>query len=93
MKYRAIVQEKDGWWIGWLVEIPGVNTQEKTRGELINMVIRFTDLCLISSIILISAAVNVLTTDRFDIHRLLNKPIEQLTMIPKGSMAPTIHIL
>ncbi len=52
------------------------------------MVIRFTDLCLISSIILISAAVNVLTTDRFDIHRLLYKPIEQLTMIPKGSMAP-----
>ena len=35
MKYRAIVQEKNGWWIGWLVEIPGVNAQEKTREELI----------------------------------------------------------
>lgn len=35
MKYRAIIQEKDGWWIGWLVEIPGVNAQEKTLEELI----------------------------------------------------------
>jgi predicted RNase H-like HicB family nuclease len=35
MKYRAIIQEKDGWWIGWLVEISGVNAQEKTREKLI----------------------------------------------------------
>lgn len=24
-----------GWWVGWLVDIPGVNAQEKTREELI----------------------------------------------------------
>lgn len=35
MKYRAIIQQKDDWWIGWLVDIPGVNAQEKTRDELI----------------------------------------------------------
>jgi predicted RNase H-like HicB family nuclease len=35
MKYRAIIQEKDGWWIGWMADIPGVNAQEKTRDELI----------------------------------------------------------
>ncbi len=28
MKHRAIVQKND-WWIGWLVEIPGVNAQKK----------------------------------------------------------------
>jgi len=33
--YRAIIQEKDVWWIGWLVDIPGVNAQEKTCEELI----------------------------------------------------------
>lgn len=35
MKYRAFVKESGGWWIGWLVDVPGVNAQEKTRDELI----------------------------------------------------------
>ena len=35
MKYRAIVKKADGWWIGWLVDLPGVNAQEKTKIELI----------------------------------------------------------
>lgn len=35
MKYRAVVKQCDGWWIGWLVDLPGVNAQEKTREELI----------------------------------------------------------
>ncbi len=35
MKYRAIIKKVDGWWIGWLVDLPGVNAQEKTRDELI----------------------------------------------------------
>ena len=35
MKYRAIIKEVDDWWIGWLVDLPGVNAQEKTREELI----------------------------------------------------------
>jgi predicted RNase H-like HicB family nuclease len=33
--YTAIVKEADGWWIGWIEEIPGVNCQESTREELI----------------------------------------------------------
>jgi predicted RNase H-like HicB family nuclease len=33
--YTAIVKEADGWWIGWIEEIPGVNCQERTREELI----------------------------------------------------------
>ncbi len=35
MKYRAIVKQSDGWWIGWLLDLPGVNAQERTRDELL----------------------------------------------------------
>ena len=35
MKYRAIVKQSDGWWIGWLLDLPGVNAQERTREELV----------------------------------------------------------
>ena len=35
MQYRAIIKKSDGWWIGWLVDLPGVNAQEKTREKLI----------------------------------------------------------
>jgi predicted RNase H-like HicB family nuclease len=35
MKYRAIVKQKGDWWIGWLVDLPGVNAQERTKEELI----------------------------------------------------------
>ena len=34
MKYRAIIKKSDDWWIGWLVDLPGVNAQEKTKAEL-----------------------------------------------------------
>lgn len=35
MDYRAFVKKSGGWWIGWLVDVPGVNAQEKTREEVI----------------------------------------------------------
>jgi predicted RNase H-like HicB family nuclease len=35
MKYRAVIKQSDGWRIGWLVDLPGVNAQERTREELI----------------------------------------------------------
>lgn len=35
MKYRAIVKQSQGWWIGWLLDLPGVNAQERTREEVI----------------------------------------------------------
>lgn len=34
MKYRAIIKKSGEWWIGWLVDLPGVNAQERTRNEL-----------------------------------------------------------
>jgi len=36
MKYRAVIKQVDGWWIGWLVDLPGVNGQEKTQEKLID---------------------------------------------------------
>jgi len=33
-EYTAIVKQEDGWWVGWVEEIPGVNCQEKTCDEL-----------------------------------------------------------
>jgi predicted RNase H-like HicB family nuclease len=34
--YTAVVQEADGWWIGWVEEVPGVNSQGQTREELLD---------------------------------------------------------
>jgi predicted RNase H-like HicB family nuclease len=33
--FNAVVKQNDGWWIGWVEEIPGVNCQGKTRVELL----------------------------------------------------------
>ena len=39
MKYRAIVKRTQDWWIGWLVDLPGVNAQERTREEVLESLI------------------------------------------------------
>ena len=33
--YTALIKQDDGWWIGWIEEIPGVNCQERTKEELL----------------------------------------------------------
>jgi predicted RNase H-like HicB family nuclease len=33
--FTAVVKQDEGWWIGWIEEIPGVNSQGKTRAELL----------------------------------------------------------
>ena len=35
MEYTAIINNIEGWWVGWIEEIPGVNCQEKTKIELL----------------------------------------------------------
>ncbi len=35
MQLKAVIKKSNGWWIGWLVDLPGVNAQEKSREELI----------------------------------------------------------
>jgi predicted RNase H-like HicB family nuclease len=34
--YTAVVQKNDEWWIGWVEEVPGVNSQGRTREELLD---------------------------------------------------------
>jgi predicted RNase H-like HicB family nuclease len=34
-EYKAIVQRDGKWWVGWIEEVPGVNSQGETRRELI----------------------------------------------------------
>lgn len=34
-RYTAIVQQRDSSWIGWVEEIPGVNSQGESREELL----------------------------------------------------------
>ena len=31
----AVIRHEGPWWIGWVKEIPGVNSQARTRRELI----------------------------------------------------------
>jgi predicted RNase H-like HicB family nuclease len=33
--YTAVIQQDGEWWIGWVEEIPGVNSQGQTREELL----------------------------------------------------------
>ena len=35
MRYRAILKKSGEWWFGWLLDLPGVNGQEKTKEKLI----------------------------------------------------------
>ena len=34
--YTALIRESEGWWIGWILEVPGVTCQEQTRSELLD---------------------------------------------------------
>ncbi|HYW10670.1 MAG TPA: type II toxin-antitoxin system HicB family antitoxin, partial [Longimicrobium sp.] len=33
--YTAVIQQRNAWWIGWIQEVPGVNSQGHTRDELL----------------------------------------------------------
>jgi len=34
--YTAVIRRDDPWWIGWIEEVLGVNSQGETREELIS---------------------------------------------------------
>lgn len=34
--YSAVVRQDGDWWIGWVEEVPGVNSQGRTREELLD---------------------------------------------------------
>jgi predicted RNase H-like HicB family nuclease len=33
--HGAVVQQREGWWIGWIEEVPGVKSQGESREELL----------------------------------------------------------
>jgi predicted RNase H-like HicB family nuclease len=33
--YTAVTTQENGWWIGWIEEVPGVNCQERTHEQLL----------------------------------------------------------
>jgi predicted RNase H-like HicB family nuclease len=33
--YTAVTKQDDGWWVGWIEEVPGVNCQERTHDALL----------------------------------------------------------
>ena len=35
VKFKAVIKNEGNWWIGWLVDLPGVNAQERTYEELV----------------------------------------------------------
>ena len=35
-EFTAVVKRDGDWWIGWVEEIPGVNSQGQTRDELMD---------------------------------------------------------
>jgi len=35
VEFRAVIKRSGEWWIGWLVDLPGVNAQERTKEELL----------------------------------------------------------
>jgi predicted RNase H-like HicB family nuclease len=35
MSYKAVIQHRGNWWVGWVEELPGVNSQGATREELL----------------------------------------------------------
>jgi len=34
--FNAIIKKDEDWWIGWIEEVPGVNSQGRTRAELLS---------------------------------------------------------
>lgn len=34
-EYTAVVKRDGDWWVGWVEEIPGVNSQGRSRDELL----------------------------------------------------------
>lgn len=36
IEFKAVVKQDGDWWVGWIEEIPGVNSQGESREELMD---------------------------------------------------------
>jgi predicted RNase H-like HicB family nuclease len=66
MEFTAVIQPDGKWWIGWVEEIPGVNSQGATRDELIEN--------------LASALAEALQMNRQDALRSASAPYEEVSI-------------
>lgn len=67
-QYTAVIQQHDSWWIGWIEEVPGVNSQGATREELIEN--------------LQSALQEALEMNRADARAACEGPFEEVSITP-----------
>jgi predicted RNase H-like HicB family nuclease len=66
--YTAVIQQHGEWWIGWVKEVPGVNSQGKTREELLGN--------------LRDALEEALEMNRADARAAADGPYEEVSLIP-----------
>lgn len=67
-RYTAVIRQSGPWWIGWVEEIPGVNSQGATRDELIEN--------------LRSALEEALEMNRADALAAAEGPFEEVSLTP-----------
>lgn len=66
--YTAVVLHRAPWWIGWIVEVPGVNSQGETREELLEN--------------LQSGLQEALEMNRADALAACDGPFEEVSIVP-----------
>ena len=66
--YTAVIRQDGEWWIGWIEEIPGVNSQGPTRDALLEN--------------LKSALSEAIEMNRDDAKRAAGEPYEEVAISP-----------
>ncbi len=66
--YTAVVRQDGEWWIGWIEEIPGVNSQGHSKAELLEN--------------LRSALSEAIEMNRDDAKRAAGEPYEEVAIHP-----------
>ena len=66
--FTAVIRRDGDWWIGWIEEIPGVNTQGQSREELLAN--------------LREALAEAIEINRDDAKRAAGEPFEEVSISP-----------
>lgn len=68
MAFNAVVRQDGDWWIGWVEEVPGVNSQAETREELLEN--------------LREALGEALELNREEARKSAGSPFEEVSIVP-----------
>ncbi len=66
--YNAVIRQDGEWWIGWIEEVPGVNSQGATRDELISN--------------LREALIEAIEMNRDDARKAAGETFEEIMILP-----------